>query len=324
MNYRISHVTRFKYSSPVSESVTEVRMQPLTDAVQHCLSFDLKPSPRARVFSYRDHLGNIVHHFDVARHHTMLVIAANSLVEVDAPAGASVENGRSVSWEELESALASGDFFDMLAPSRFAQPTRLLHEFADELKLGRGADPLTTLRRISTAIFRSFEYQPQSTRVDSPIDDALRSKRGVCQDFTHIMIALARGLGIPCRYVSGYLFHRVEDHDRSEPDASHAWCEAWLPGLGWTGFDPTNNIPAGLRHIRVAVGRDYADVPPTRGVYKGEATAELSVAVSVTLADETANAADLERIMNWNQFDLSPETEAEALLTHQQQQQQQQ
>ena len=129
---------------------------------------------------------------------------------------------------------------------------------------------------------------PNSTKVDSPIEDALRRRQGVCQDFAHIMIALVRRLQIPCRYVSGYMFHRDEDdekQDRSLEGASHAWVEALVPRLGWVAFDPTNNLVGGDRHIRVAIGRDYADVPPTRGVYKGEAHSELSVAVTVSPSD---------------------------------------
>ena len=123
------------------------------------------------------------------------------------------------------------------------------------------------------------------TRVDSPIDVALENRQGVCQDYTHIMIAMVRALGIPCRYVSGYLFHRAQSLDRSAADASHAWPEAYLPELGWVGFDPTNDVLVGGRHIRVAVGRDYADVPPTRGVFRGDAETDLSVAVQVSLSE---------------------------------------
>jgi transglutaminase-like putative cysteine protease len=127
---------------------------------------------------------------------------------------------------------------------------------------------------------------PNSTKVDSPIEEALRTRQGVCQDFAHIMIALLRRLHIPSRYVSGYMFHRDEEKkDRSLEGASHAWVEALVPGLGWVAFDPTNNLVGGDRHIRVAIGRDYADVPPTRGVYKGEAQSELRVAVTVSPAD---------------------------------------
>jgi transglutaminase-like putative cysteine protease len=127
---------------------------------------------------------------------------------------------------------------------------------------------------------------PNSTKVDSPIAEALQARQGVCQDFAHIMIALVRRLNIPCRYVSGYMFHRDDtENDRSLEGASHAWVEALVPRLGWVAFDPTNNLVGADRHIRVAIGRDYADVPPTRGVYKGEAQSELSVAVTVSPAD---------------------------------------
>ncbi len=139
---------------------------------------------------------------------------------------------------------------------------------------------------MNEAIYKLFAYVPNSTKVDSPIEEALRTRQGVCQDFAHIMIALVRRLHIPCRYVSGYMFHRDEEEkDRSLEGASHAWVEALVPGLGWVAFDPTNNLVGGDRHIRVAIGRDYADVPPTRGVYKGEAQSELSVAVTVSPAD---------------------------------------
>ena len=142
---------------------------------------------------------------------------------------------------------------------------------------------MALLLRLTNEIAGRFEYSPKSTRVDSPIDDALETKKGVCQDFAHIMIALARQVGIPCRYVSGYLFHHADSLDRSQDGATHAWVEALLPELGWVGFDPTNNRVAGDRHIRVAVGRDYADVPPTRGVFKGKSAVrnELAVGVSV-------------------------------------------
>ena len=120
---------------------------------------------------------------------------------------------------------------------------------------------------------------PASPKFIRPSNMRLRERRGVCQDFAHIMIAIARAWGVPTRYVSGYMYHRG-NKDRSGADATHAWVEAYLPSLGWVGFDPTNNILAGERHVRAAVGRDYADVPPTRGTYKGVAESELSIAVA--------------------------------------------
>jgi transglutaminase-like putative cysteine protease len=142
------------------------------------------------------------------------------------------------------------------------------------------------VEELNQRLFEYFEYVPRHTRVDSPIDEAIISGKGVCQDFAHTMIALLRHVRIPARYVSGYLYRSREDHDRSTPDASHAWVEALLPNLGWVGFDPTNNLVAHPRHIRTAVGRNYADVPPTHGIFRGKTDSELYVAVQVDASDE--------------------------------------
>ena len=294
----------------------ELRMQPLSEGPQRCLKFEVSLRPPARVSSYRDHLGNDVHHFDIPGRHTQLVITAKSLVESlpreETPAALDAS-----AWDELDALVDKGDYWDMLMPSQFARPTGKLQEFARELDVRRRDDPLTVLRELNTAIYNAFDYVPQSTSVDSPIDEALESRKGVCQDYSNIMIALARTLKIPCRYVSGYLFHRVEYNDRSAQDATHAWVEALLPELGWVGFDPTNNLLAGERHIRVAVGRDYAEVPPTRGVFKGTAESELSVAVQVKLADEPDSEEAMRLIAA-----LSQPPEAEHTAQQQQQQQQ--
>jgi len=181
--------------------------------------------------------------------------------------------------------VSEGDYWEMLLPSQYAKPTDLLLELSAELKLERRASPLELLIDLNQSLYDKFDYAPNTTKVDSPIDDALRARRGVCQDFAHIMIALVRPLKIPCRYVSGYLFHGDKAKDRSPAGATHAWVEAYLGEAGWVAFDPTNNLLGCERHIHVAVGRDYADVPPTRGVYKGDAESELSVRVSVAPVD---------------------------------------
>jgi transglutaminase-like putative cysteine protease len=142
------------------------------------------------------------------------------------------------------------------------------------------------VQELNQRLYQYFEYEPRSTRVDSPIDEAIVSGKGVCQDFAHTMIALLRHVRIPARYVSGYLYRGREDHDRSTPDATHAWVDVFVPHLGWVGFDPTNNLVAHHRHIRTAVGRDYADVPPTHGVFRGSTDSELYVAVHVEASDQ--------------------------------------
>jgi transglutaminase-like putative cysteine protease len=285
--YSVRHITKFRYKPAVRESVMEVRMQPRSDEGQRCLSFSLDVRPAAAIMQYRDFLGNIVHHFDIAGSHAELRLKAQALVDVLPAPNAFVAAQRT--WDDLDQMVATGDYWEMMLPSAFAHSTPLLEKLASEMKLERRGTPLELLLEISQGINEKFAYVPNSTGVDSPIDDALSARKGVCQDFAHIMIALARKLRIPCRYVSGYLFHADPAKAAAAEGASHAWVEALLPGLGWTEFDPTNNVLGGESHIRVAVGRDYAEVPPTRGVFKGGAESELSVSVTVALADAPAN-----------------------------------
>jgi transglutaminase-like putative cysteine protease len=287
MYYSIRHLTKFLYSNPVSESMMETRMHPRSDQNQVCLTFHLSVSPRCRVFSYRDHLANQVHHFDIPGQHGQLVIVAESLVEVQ-PAPQIPAFLAPDAWGELDSMIEQGDYWEMLLPSEFCTATPALDALAEELDVRRRDDPLMVLQQLNEQIFNHFEYVPKSTKADSPIDLALLTHAGVCQDFAHIMITLVRSkLRIPCRYVSGYLFHGNKDHDRSVNSATHAWVEALVPQLGWVGFDPTNFLVAGDRHIRTAIGRDYCDVPPTHGIFRGRANSELTVAVRVTPSEGT-------------------------------------
>jgi transglutaminase-like putative cysteine protease len=287
MYYSIHHLTKFRYTVPVSESIFELRMQPRSEGAQHCLNFKLHVTPRSNVFSYRDYLGNIVHHFDVPGQHRQLIITAEALVDVQPTAHLPEALGPGA-WDDLGRDIAGIDLWEMLTPSQFVRTTPALVAFSEEMGVGSGPsnrdrDPLQTILELNSALHGSLDYVPKSTRVDSPIDEALSNRKGVCQDFAHIMLALARQRGIPARYVSGYLFHRNED--QSTGGATHAWVEVWMPRLGWIGIDPTNNVLAGERHVRTAVGRDYADVPPSRGVFKGDADGELTVAVRVSLSD---------------------------------------
>ena len=163
----------------------------------------------------------------------------------------------------------------------YTKSTFLLTQFEQEINWQRRDDPLSLVKELNSAIYDAFEYNQETTRVDSPIDEALSARRGVCQDFTHIMLTLLRKIGIPARYVSGYLSHRDDAHDRSVEDATHAWLEAWFPELGWIGFDPTNDLIVDNRHIRVNLSNDYQNATPSRGIFKGIADTELEVRVQV-------------------------------------------
>ena len=318
MQYTIRHVTKFSYDEPISESVMEVRMQPRSEASQHCLRFGLSTMPTSRVRMYQDSGGNIVHHFNIPGRHSRLTVTAEAFVEMSPPRPLPADLGLGA-WEQIDAATATGDFWESLNASPFAHSTEPLETLALEIGLARGDDPIATVRQIMSDVFTRFEYAPQSTRVDSPIDDALSDRKGVCQDFAHIMIALVRQLGIPCRYVSGYLFQPAESTG-SLDGATHAWVEVWLPELGWVGLDPTHDIPAGEHHIRVAVGRDYADVPPTRGVFKGLTVVRSELAVGVSVGTTQGIVSDQTRFVPWMSREaVSPLVDLESSQQQQQQ-----
>jgi transglutaminase-like putative cysteine protease len=321
MFYAIRHFTRYRYSKLVWQSMMEVRMHPRSEGNQRCFVFQLSVNPRARIFGYTDSYGNLVHHFDLPARHGQLTIITDALVNIDDQPQVA-ESMEYAAWGELEELVEKNDYWDMLMPSHFARSSPELEELAREIGASErdGRSPLAYLRDINSGVHRIFNYVKKSTAVNSPIEHALKSRQGVCQDFAHIMIALVRNAGIPCRYVSGYLYHSSGDAHPAADGATHAWVEALLPGTGWVGFDPTINQLAGEQHIRTAIGRDYADVPPTMGVMKGKAETQLQVRVRVTpskavLPPDEEFAADEE----WSQF--LDETQQTQLVEAQHQQQ---
>lgn len=323
-HYAIRHLTRFTYASPVSESVMELRMRPATSGGQRCLQFEVDLQPRARVFAYLDFLGNWVHHFDLPRRHGQLAIVARAQVQVDAPPLLPPSLGMEA-WADVDRWSDNGEYWDFRRPSHFAVWSDALLAFAASLGplAERTADPLTTVRALMSTMHREFGYAPYTTRADSPISEALAARQGVCQDFTHIMLALLRRMGLPCRYVSGYIAPRaLGEDDGPTTIATHAWVEVLLPDLGWVGVDPTNDIEAGLRHVRVAIGRDYADVPPTRGVFKGGTASSLEVSVEVTPGDVLPTHDASVVAATWTAEVPVPDDSADRLAQEQQQQQQ--
>jgi transglutaminase-like putative cysteine protease len=319
MFYTVSHTTKFHYSIPISENIMEIRLRPRHDDHQICLSFNLSLRPTARLFSFRDHLENVVHYFSSAAAHRELIILAEAVVQVHPPS-LIPETLPATSWDDLNQIATEPEFWDMLEPSFFTPFSPAVHQLAQDLGISRETDPLTAVRILNCAIYTSFTYDADSTTVDSEVDEVIAHRHGVCQDYTHVALALTRAvLRIPCRYVSGYLFHREDD--RSADDAMHAWFEVYLPELGWVGFDPTNNVLAGERHIRIAIGRDYSDVPPTRGVFKGNAESELHVSVQVKRVDGPLPPLEMLVPLPWDAEEPAPPL-ADTVTPEQQQQQQ--
>ena len=280
--YEITHISRYSYSLPVLGCVMSLCLKPRDNADQQRLGFELSTAPPSSINSERDIFGNTKHVLNIHREHEALAITAWSTVETtvpDPPAG-SLGAG---AWEEIRSWRDSFAYWDFTHPSAVAHQTAALDGFVTRMNIRPEGDPLEALSRLSETLHRSFEYVPGSTSVASPIDHILENGLGVCQDYAHVMTAIARSWGVPTRYVSGYV--PAGSGRAASASASHAWVECLLPHLGWTGFDPTNGCLPGAGHVRVAVGRDYQDVAPTRGVTHGGGETELEVDVRMRLVE---------------------------------------
>ena len=279
VRYCIKHTSRYVYSSSVSKSALTLCLRPREEDGQSLLSFEIETIPAISLTSESDYFGNTKHFLIIHQPHELLEITALSTVE-QSPKAPVPESLAPETWAEIETWRDSVEHWGFMHPSRFARPSTALDDFVS----GRGmdkpeGDPLSALVCLSETLYEAFQYVPGSTSAVSPIEYILESGKGVCQDYAHVMISIARSWGVPSRYVSGYLY--VED-DVGQPipaAAGHAWVECRLPGLGWVGFDPTNNWIVGQQHVRVAVGRDYHDVAPTRGIFHGGGDTRLEVEV---------------------------------------------
>ena len=291
MDYAVTHVTRFHYHGPVHESVMEVRLAGPSDGRQEVQAFELKTNPAAAVFRYEDAYGNQVHHFDIFRPHEELLVEARMRVRTS-PARALPDRLDHSAWDSLARLRANGELWDFFEPSPRVPVSSDVRAFAETTGVVRTSDPLTCFHGIVSAVHRALIYAPNSTTVDTRVEDVLETGRGVCQDFAHVALALARMHGIPCRYVSGYVAPEREQ-DENQHLTSHAWLEAWLPGLAWTPLDPTHDLVAGERHISVAVGRDYGDAAPTRGIFRGGPAGSLSASVRIEQASGIASTGEM-------------------------------
>jgi len=262
----VEHTTSFTYAAQISEAYTELRIRPLSAGGQHCSSFGLVTDPPGvRVRNYLDRLGNHVQHLEVLEDHDRIAITAIS--EVSTPPAF------------LDPARDSSplDVYDYLAPTGYAPFSEALLPLSAYAE-GPGTETeraVEVMRRVRALLV----YEPGATNVMTRADSALELGRGVCQDFAHVMLAACRRAGIPARYVSGYLYDPLGQGDV----ASHAWVDVLDAERGWVSLDPTHDREQTEAYVRVAVGRDYADVPPTRGVYKGTAEETLAVAVRIAV-----------------------------------------
>lgn len=291
--YRIRHITTYTYSDRVSSSYGRGFLAPRETDVQRCLekSVAVQPSPTDQSFGV-DVYGNEDVYFHVTTDHEKLVVTADSLVEVDAPSSADLELGRSTPWENARPQqpgeyTAAGDratavefVLDLDQP----EITDAVRAYAN-VSFGPGRPLRDVIVDLTHRIFTDFTYQSGSTTVSTTVADVLEARSGVCQDFARLAIAALRANGLAARYVSGYL--ATEPPPGKERmigvDATHAWAAVWTPENAWLAFDPTNDQLVDERYTTVAWGRDYADVPPLRGVIYTEAE-ESTISVSVDVA----------------------------------------
>jgi transglutaminase-like putative cysteine protease len=320
--YRLVHVTEFQYDGVVSESYNELHLRPRQDDGQSCLSFRLTTEPAASTSYHVDYFGNWVHRFNVSGQHSHLHIEADSVVLVHQP---NVLPEKSLSLAEFDAMAEELDeYYDLLAPSQYAPHVELLRDIVKGAEQDSDGTLAGFVRAATDRTRAAFRYEKGATHVHSSILDSLASGAGVCQDFAHILLAVVRMRGVPARYVSGYLVPRRAAEGGSNLEeviggqASHAWIEVFLPGSGWIGMDPTLGRTVGLQHVRVAYGRDYGDVPPVRGTYKGHAGQQLSVDVRVRPALDDEGTEHLERTAA-----APPRPRIEEPQQQQQQQQQQ-
>ena len=292
--YKLAHVTRFAYDGPVSESYNELRLRPRHDENQSCLSFRVTTHPAAKAVGHQDFYGNWVHLFHILPEHRNLRVETEAVVLMH-PQPAPVSTATLRDLDSGRDALRE-EHFDWVSPSQYCPFEPEIEELSAEAEASCNGTVYGFAAAAAGLIHNTFKYQKGATHVHSSIADCLKTRAGVCQDFSHLLISLLRARGVPARYVSGYLLPLQSADDRGVMErvigglASHAWVQMFAPDAGWMGLDPTVGDYVEAQHIRIAYGRDYGDVPPVRGVYKGHAGQNLSVDVLVRPALDDAGA----------------------------------
>lgn len=275
--YRIKHITRYTYPSPVIDSANQVMLFPIDDSQQEVKKHDLLITHQPSVEIFNDYFGNKVGVFSVIKPHTELTI--RSVIEVitheaTLPAGDVIPQAQ---WEELSLVSEQFPYMDFMTHEH----CDVIGEISSVVKGAMKTDhtPFVVAEELSAYVYDHFEYKKGITSIETKVEEIWQLKAGVCQDFAHVLLVMLRMVGIPARYVSGYICPK--NHELRGEGATHAWVEAYIPYHGWMGFDPTNNCIASDRHVRLAVGRHFTDVTPVKGTYKGSSEHRLEVSVVI-------------------------------------------
>lgn len=275
--YRIQHITRYTYPTPVIDGVNQIMLFPIQDINQEVEKHELNITNKPIIEEFYDHFGNKVGVFSIVKPHSELFI--HSSIEVITHPIELPNNSASADtqWAALYQLKNEFPFMDFLKREPFSCKDEIwgvLHQL-----VSKNDTPMMVVKRLAEYIFQTFEYQQGVTSIETGIDEIWRLKAGVCQDFAHILLVMLRKFDIPARYVSGYICPR--NRDMRGEGATHAWVEAYIPFYGWLGVDPTNNCFINDRHVRLAVGRNFSDCTPVKGTYKGSGEHTLEVSVSI-------------------------------------------
>lgn len=278
MKLQVVHRTHYSYADAVAQNYNELRLQPVSDAAQTCDSFILKILPATRLSHFLDFYLNYVHYFEIPEPHKALTI--ESVSRVNTSSVSLPDEADTAPMSRLPDCLRMEKCYDFLQGSTFVALSPEVWKLALDALEGH-KDVWRAAVAIRRFIHANFSYTPKITTVNTHVLEVLKLRCGVCQDFAHLMLAMCRAIRIPARYVSGYLYNGPLDQ-LIGAQASHAWCEVYIPDLGWRGLDPTNDRAADQRFVKVATGRDYADIVPVKGHYKGTPNRTMSVDVQVT------------------------------------------
>jgi len=272
---RVVHSTGYAYKSPATASFNEARLTPRSDNRQNVILSRVETAPATRSYRYIDYWGTAVTAFDLHAPHTELEVTASSVVETEKPEPPTEK----VTWDELRSEAVIDRFDEVLEPTHYTPRSKRLRRVGE--RIAEYNDPQDAVIAAADWVNSELDYVAGTTGVHSSALDALREGKGVCQDFAHLTLALLRSVGIPSRYVSGYLHPQREAPVGETVDGqSHAWIQAWTGG--WWNFDPTNDKEITEQYVSVGVGRDYADVTPLKGIYSGGGSTDLDVVVEIT------------------------------------------
>ena len=302
MFFHIEHTTEYRYSEPATESFSELRLRPRDSLRQKVSRHHTRVEPAVLVESHTDYFGNFVETVSIPFRHPSLVVTSVCDVETKPFNDVLASVQMSVAEARQFHAGQRRELHDFLRPSQIVTFQEGVWRLADEF-LSPAAPFSESLRALNTHLFRSLRYRPGATDAGTTVEQFLKVKEGVCQDFAHLMISVCRAAGIPARYVSGYIETDPVLGPDGEPldtaligaTASHAWLEIFTPQGLWVGFDPTNDCLEGERHVQIGIGRDYSDVPPMKGIFQGSNAQSLSVQVRVTRNADTPADAEGER-----------------------------